>query len=108
VTATWQAIQLGPDKNPAKGTVIAEAPALAGNEIPAEIRQLWRPGEVAMCFSDARPLKKLSKESLASFRRKRLKTRLDKKFPLFADQLFNRELEQRPDHFAGVRQEIEE
>jgi len=36
-------------------------------------------------------------------RRKRLKNRLEKRLPLFADVLFEQELETRPDHFAGER-----
>ena len=60
--------------------------------------------KAALCWrSDCPPPRRLSTESLASKRRKTLLTRLRKRFPLIADQLYQAELEARPGYFAGER-----
>lgn len=56
----------------------------------------------AICISiDTGPVRRWPKETKARVRRNRLKKRLDKKLPLLAEQLFERELAHRPDYFAG-------
>jgi len=69
-----------------------------------EVDPFWVAGQVAIVWTyDAPAPRQLPKASLASMRRKRLKNRLDKRLPLFADVLFEQELETRPAHFAGER-----
>jgi len=69
-----------------------------------EVDPFWVAGKVCIVWTyDAPAPRKLPKASLASMRRKRLKTRLDKRLPLFADVLFEQELQERPAHFAGER-----
>lgn len=97
------AVQLGPDKNPAHGTRIAEAPANHDGTCPEVIKDLWRAGEVAICFSHETVIRQLSQEGLASVRQKRLRARLEKQVPLFAAEYERRELEQKPDFYAGER-----
>ena len=93
----YSAVQLGADKNPSRGTVLATGTR-------EEMDQLWIPGEVVICWnSNPAPIKRISKESLAKRRKTRTKNRLEKKFPLFADELFERELADRPSHFEGER-----
>jgi len=99
----YTAIQLGPDKNPSNGKVIASAPRLPNGQCPPEIAALWKAGEVAIGWSCDAPLKQLSPESLGKLRRTRLRNKLKSKFPLIADELFAREIALRPDFFAGKR-----
>jgi len=93
----YQAIRLGPDLRPSGGEVIAE-----GTE--AKVLPFWVPGKIVIAWrADEPPPRRLSKASLASVRRKRLRRRLDAKFPLLADQLEQAELAARPDFYAGDR-----
>lgn len=94
----YQAIRLGPDLRPTNGQVIAEA------DTAAELIHLWEPGRVVIAWRmpDA-PRKRLSRDSLATVRRKRLRRRLDAKHPLFAAQLYEAEIAARPDYYAGHR-----
>jgi len=97
-TPFYSAIRLGPCKNPSRGTVIATGSKDA-------MDALWVPGEIVICWnSNPPPIKPLSQESLAKRRKTTTRNRLAKKFPLFADELFERELAERPAHFAGERQ----
>ena len=97
----YSAVQLGADKNPSRGTVIATGTR-------EEMDKLWVAGEVVICWnSNPAPIKRISQESLAKRRKSRTKNRLEKKFPLFAEELFERELAEKPDHFAGVRPQLE-
>ena len=97
----YSAVRLGADKNPSRGTVIATG-------TKEEIDPLWIAGEVAICWnSNPAPIKRISQESLAKRRRTRTKNRLAKKFPLFADELFERELASKPAHFNGERPQLE-
>ena len=71
-----------------------------------EVDPYWVPGKVAICWNGIYPeRRKLSKEGLASVRQKRLRRRLERKFPLFADALFEEELAKKPEFFAGERAE---
>lgn len=49
---------------------------------------------------------KLSRESLATVRRKRLARRVNKKVPLLADFFIQQELDRKPDYYNGVTDEI--
>lgn len=95
---TYQAIRLGADLRPCNGEVIAEAPTAA------ELLHLWQPGRVVIAWrADAAPIRRLSRDSLAALRRKRLRRRLEARFPLIACQLYEAELAARPGYFAGDR-----
>ena len=64
----------------------------------------WVAMETVICWiGDETPIKRLSTEALASRRKKLLWSRLQKKAPMFAAELYERELAARPDHFAGAR-----
>jgi len=106
ITGIYQAIRLGADKRPSNGTVIAQAPSENGR-CPAHIDALWKPGEVIIAWTyDAPPRRQLSRESLATVRLKRLRRRLERKAPLFADQLEAEEIARRPAFYAGERMEV--
>ncbi|WP_299085137.1 hypothetical protein [uncultured Ruegeria sp.] len=93
----YAAIQLGPCKRPCKGTVIATGTA-------EEVERYWIPGEVCIgWYPNYEPIRRLSQEGLASARKKRLRRKLEKKFPLFADQFEEAEHRARPQFFDGVR-----
>jgi hypothetical protein len=47
------------------------------------------------------PSKQLSEKTLKSIRRKRLKNRVEKKYPLFADEFFEDEIKNKTDYFEG-------
>lgn len=102
MSGVYQAVQLGPDKNPARGSVIAEAPAI-GAGVPDSIQALWRAGEVAIVWNHHEELRQLSPETLAKRRMTRMRRKLAEQAPLFADQLEARELAERPDFYAGKR-----
>lgn len=102
MSGVYYAVQLGADKNPARGVILAEAPG-DGIVIPPSIKALWRPGEVSICWRIDQPMRTLSPESLAKMRRTRLHNRLQRDVPMFADQIEERELAKRPDFFSGKR-----
>ena len=90
----YQLVKLGPCSRPSKGEILREADTIE------EIEDGWIAGKVVICWkSDAPPPKRLSPASLGSKRRKTLRTRLERKYPLFADQLFKTETNSRPDHY---------
>ena len=93
----YQAIKLGPCMRPSKGEVVCE-----GSE--EECMAHWVAGKVIIAWTpDHKPMRRLSKESLSSVRKKRLMRKLETKHPLFAQQLFCKELRERPAYFAGER-----
>lgn len=102
-SGVYQAIRLGADKRPSTGTVIAAAPDTGGG-IPPAILALWVPGQVAIAWTaEHRPIRRLTADSLAQLRRKRLRRQLDRKHPLIAAQLYEQELAARPAFYAGER-----
>lgn len=102
MSGTYYAVRLGPDRNPARGTVIAEA-AADGCDVPPSIRALWQPGQVAIVWNSDEALRQLAPETLAKRRLTRMRNKLARTAPLFADQLEARELAERPDFYAGKR-----
>jgi len=69
-----------------------------------ECEAQWVAMKTVICWiGDETPIRKLSTEALASRRKKRLWSRLQKKHPLFAAELYEQELAARPDHYAGAR-----
>lgn len=70
---------------------LAAAEVPAGDQCPPVVADLWKPGTgYAVCV-----------ERKAQARRRNLARRVEKAAPLFADELIARELEARPDYFAG-------
>lgn len=56
--------------------------------------------------AEAKPVRLWSKEAKGRVRKKRLKTRLQKKMPLFWEDLYEKEIALRPDYFAGADAEF--
>lgn len=81
----WQAIELV-DFKPV-GRVIATG------DKEEEVIRFWIAGKVCICFTDSRPLKRLSRETLLKRRVTRAKNKLMKNAPLFFDELIKREME---------------
>lgn len=81
----WQAIELVNFKPIGK--------VLATGEKEEDVIKFWKAGEVCISFTDSRPLKRLSTETLKKRRTTRAKNKLMKKAPLFFDELFKREIE---------------
>lgn len=48
------------------------------------------------------PIRQLSREALASVRRKRLERRVRQKYPLLAEQIISEELAKKPDYYNGI------
>ena len=91
---TWSAVELGPDKRPSTGTVIATGAT------EADVLPYWQPGTVAICWSyDAPAPRRLSAAQLGNVRRQRLKRRLQRKFPLLWKDMYDAEISARRDHF---------
>lgn len=82
-------------------------PEVRGPKPPAEIQRTldeigfgsgyslhWRPIST--------PPEPKTPQKLAKIRRQRLERRIQKKYPLFADQFIQEELERKPDYYAGI------
>ena len=86
--------------------VIVEDWANADHRPPAEIKKAqstYPPGRGAQLHwsYEAPPGTQWSREARARNRRRRLRKRLVNKYPMFADQFYERELEERPLYFAA-------
>jgi len=88
---------------------LIEAPAAAGARL-GELGQLYRqtirevPRGYALCWSRHEPPpKRWSQEARAKVRRSSLERRAKARYPLFADQIIERELADRPDYYAGFK-----
>lgn len=97
MSGIWRAVRLGPCKPPSNGTIVAEG------ETEAFVASFWVTGEFLIIWTDTTRIRRLKPESLAKRRRTRLKTRLAKAMPLFADAFEVRELAARPEFYAGKR-----
>ncbi|WP_205315989.1 theronine dehydrogenase [Ochrobactrum sp. 3-3] len=84
--------------------VLIERVVPMGSKCPPEIMALWRPGQgYAICFDflSSKPVRRWSKEAKASVRRRNLRRRLERRFPLFAQMFAEAELAKRPAYFDG-------
>lgn len=55
------------------------------------------------------PLKQLDQHTLADIRKKRLKRRVEKKYPLFASEIIADEISKNPDYYDGItRDDLQE
>ena len=50
----------------------------------------------------SKPTRQITKETLASIRRKRLVRKINKKYPLFADEFIADELEKKQNYYEGI------
>lgn len=76
----------------------------AGQAAPETVMSRWVAGAgYAVCvdFLYERPVRRWSDERKAATRRRNLEERINRKAPLFADELIARELTARPDYFRG-------
>lgn len=107
VGAVWTLQWSNPYTDPPKGQkrVIAEKFVKYGdsfyNQIPPEFEADKTPGYSVYWSAVMKPSKQLPEKSLKSIRRKRLQSRVEKKYPLFADQFLEDEIKNKPDYFEG-------
>lgn len=72
---------------------------------PPEFAQLHTLGDgygTQYTFPALTAPRELSPETLASVRKKRTSRRIQAKYPLFADQFIQAELDRKPDYYAGI------
>ena len=77
----------------------------AGQSAPESIMSLCIAGAgYAVCvdFLSDKPIRRWSEERKAAARRRNLTARVNRIAPLFADELIERELEDRPAYFRGI------
>ena len=70
---------------------------------PPELDAMWRPGTgYAVCVESVeKPGRRQSPETVGKRRRDSLRKRLERDYPLFAEQMYNAEIANRPDYYAG-------
>ena len=71
---------------------------------PPEIQSVWKPGSgysIYVTFLNEPP-RQMPPEKLASIRMKRLRRRVEKKYPLLADEIIQEEIAKNPDYYAGI------
>ncbi|WP_312775308.1 theronine dehydrogenase [Atlantibacter hermannii] len=76
----------------------------AGEPAPDVIMSRFVPGSgyaVTLDFTGGKPVKRWSAERKAAARRRNLERRVRKHAPLFADELIDRQLAERPEYFEG-------
>ncbi len=77
---------------------------LRGSPCPPEIMDQWvAGGPYAVCWElvTQRPIRRWSQEAKSRARRRNLRQRMEKKFPLFASVFEAEELARRPEYFAA-------
>lgn len=84
---------------------------VGGHPVPAELDAAYTKARAThgpgWCVSigvdpELRPRRTLRPEVKGSIRRKALARRINKKVPLFAEALIQRELDRNPDYYAGI------
>jgi len=86
--------------------VLISVDVAAGSPCPESVLKKFIPGNGYSIGLNLNPVyteRKLSQSGLSSVRRKRITRKLERKYPLFASQLIDREISARPEYFAGVR-----
>lgn len=107
VGAIWTLQWSNPYTNPPVGMklVIGEKFVKYGspeyNQTPPEFEADQTPGYTVYWSAVMAPPKQLPEKTLKSIRRKRLQRRIEKKYPLFADQFLEDEIKSKPDYFEG-------
>lgn len=73
------------------------------NQCPPDILEKWVAGKWSICWSAIRePMKSMSTEGKASIRKRNLRKRMEKKYPLFAEEFIQEEMKARPKYFMGL------
>lgn len=75
---------------------------------PAEFDDLYSLGDgygKVFSFPALVPMRELPPESLAAVRKKRTQRRIQKRYPLFADQFVAEEIASKPQYYSGVTRE---
>lgn len=70
---------------------------------PPEIEAAWQPGTgYSVCVGAIeKPLRRQSPERVGRLRRDKLRKRLERDYPLFAEQMYAEALAAKPDYYAG-------
>lgn len=105
-TLAWRR---GPGSQPPDGMprVLLAVLCNKPHPVPEEITAKWQemgPGSgwsVGWEMIEQRPIRRWSPEAKAKVRKSNLRRRMEKKFPLFADQFIAAELSARPDYFEA-------
>lgn len=71
------------------------------NQCPPDISTLKVPGYTVYWSPIMKPTNQLPESTLKSIRRKRLKRRVENKYPLFADEFIQEELENKTEYYEG-------
>ena len=93
-----------PYTQPPGPRVLAAVLVPRGQRCPAEVMQHWTPGcgyAVRWELVTQRPIRRWSTEAKAKTRRRNLRGRMERRFPLFAEIFIAEEMERRPSYFAG-------
>lgn len=93
-----------PHRNCPGEMVLATEDVVAGAPIPASIMALFVSGgdyAVSLDFLTVKTIRRWSPERKAQARQRNLERRVAKAAPLFADELIERQLENRPDYYNG-------
>lgn len=109
IGAVWTIQWHNPHTDPPEGKprVLAEWFFPNGHQhlrqCPPELQAMTTPGDgYRLCWSAVEALpKKQPKDKLALTRQKRLRRRMEKKYPLFAEMMVEAEMEKRPSFYAG-------
>lgn len=75
-----------------------------GDPCPPEILALWVAGagySIGWELVSQRPIRRWSGEAKARMRQRNLRRRMEKKYPLFAEEFINAEMERRAKYYAA-------
>ena len=110
--AVWKVIWSNPYTEPPPGEERVRAEKFVPynsefyNRCPPEIEEKKVLGKWCVTWSAVMaPPRQLSEDTLKSVRRKRLKRRVESKYPLFADQFIQEEMEKKAEFYDGKTDE---
>jgi hypothetical protein len=94
-----------PDIPPPGPRVLKSILVQRGDPCPPEIMEIFVPGSgysIGWELVTQKPIRRFSREARARIRRRNLERRIQRKFPMFAEEFIARELAARPDYFAAI------
>lgn len=101
----WRVRWGNPYSSPPDGAarVLLEIRVCGSREMPPEIKNFpFPPGyTIAVQYYSSTPPRRWSEEAKQKLRRSRLANRLAKSAPLFAGELFNREIKSNPNYYGA-------
>lgn len=100
-TLAWRNPYTTPPGPRVMGAVLCDKP----HPIPAELLALWEPGNgysIGWEPVEQRPINLWSQAAKAKVRQTNLRKRIEKRFPLFAEQFIAAELAARPGYFEAA------